>query len=317
MSELDVLHRNKSKYGEIENDFLNTYEYTPTVSFNTNKDLPIANVKKEINELIFFTGSINEAIKNFTENNFNCHVLNFANSIYVGGGIEEGAKAQEEELCRTSPMLYNSLQMFSNGTKTIHPATGKKRYNYVDWGKWDTKILYSPRVIFRNEDGRNSTKYELLKTPYFASVITAAAPDMRRKDFSTSEGESIERMIKHIYYCPINARDDIRFNRPYGTWKPDIKGSGLFKSNSVLLSLFPYSKNILILGPWGCGVFINKWSKEVQNEYRRFMAEAFCSVLSKVKKHYDYVCFAFLENDEINRPIFDEVCRKYFTITEV
>lgn len=215
-------------------------------------------------------------------------------------------------------MLYNSLQLFSNGIKTTHPRNGTKRYKYVDWGKWDTKILYSPRVIFRNEDGRNVKKYEPLKIPYVASVITAAAPDMRGRDFTDSDTKSIERMIKHIYYSPINARDDIRLDRPYGSWKPDIKPCSLFKSNSVLSSLFPTKKNILLLGPWGCGAFINdKWSQNIQNDYRRLMAEAFCSVLSKVKKHYDYICFAFLENDKTNRPIFDEVYRKYFTITEI
>lgn len=65
ISELAVLQKNKTTFGEIENNFLNTNEYSPTVIFNTDKNLPIPNVNKEIDGLTFFSGSVNEAIKYF------------------------------------------------------------------------------------------------------------------------------------------------------------------------------------------------------------------------------------------------------------
>lgn len=90
-------------------------------------------------------------------------VLNFANSISQGGGVRIGARAQEEDLCRTST-LYSSL--VSAGA---YPFYDYNRKNDLNEEGSDTAI-YSPHVvIFKDET------YQEIE-PVDVSVVTMAAP---------------------------------------------------------------------------------------------------------------------------------------------
>ena len=86
--------------------------------------------------------------------------LNFANGIHPGGGFLVGAKAQEEELCRSSA-LYQTIiddQMYLAHRK-------RSRSDSTDWA------IYSPDVpVFRTDDGTE------LEQPWLLSFITCAAP---------------------------------------------------------------------------------------------------------------------------------------------
>jgi uncharacterized protein (TIGR02452 family) len=86
--------------------------------------------------------------------------LNFANGIYPGGGFLDGARAQEETLCRSSA-LYQTL-----ADDPMYEEHGKRQLpDSTDWA------IYSPDVpVFRTDDGTE------LQHPWLLSFITCAAP---------------------------------------------------------------------------------------------------------------------------------------------
>ena len=100
-------------------------------------------------------------------------VLNFANAYSPGGGVVNGAMAQEECLCRSSN-LYESLTL------------SYLLRNYYKWNKKNTgdmgtdSVIYSPGVtVFKTDDPIP----EDMDRWFRVDVITCAAPyyDVRRK----------------------------------------------------------------------------------------------------------------------------------------
>lgn len=86
--------------------------------------------------------------------------LNFANGLTPGGGFLNGARAQEEVLCRSSALyqtLINDPMYEAHSQRPLPDST--------DWA------IYSPNVpIFRTDDGTE------LPQPWLLSFITCAAP---------------------------------------------------------------------------------------------------------------------------------------------
>ena len=93
-------------------------------------------------------------------------VLNFANAYRPGGGVKEGAMAQEECLCRSSN-LYEALTipyMIRHYYKWNEKNTGDMSSN---------RIIYSPNVtVFKSDDGYP----ENLEKWFQVDVLTCAAP---------------------------------------------------------------------------------------------------------------------------------------------
>jgi uncharacterized protein (TIGR02452 family) len=86
--------------------------------------------------------------------------LNFANGIHPGGGFLQGARAQEEVLCRSSA-LYQTLV----GDPMYEAHRRRPLPDSTDWS------IYSPDVpVFRMDDGTT------LHQPWLLSFITCAAP---------------------------------------------------------------------------------------------------------------------------------------------
>ncbi|MBP7284652.1 MAG: TIGR02452 family protein [Leptospiraceae bacterium] len=93
----------------------------------------------------------------------NVVVLNFASATNPGGGYLNGARAQEEDLCRTSG-LYPCLTQFLDFYK-FH----RKQNSFL----YSDRMIYSPDVpVFRDD------LMSLQKKIYKISVITSAAPAM-------------------------------------------------------------------------------------------------------------------------------------------
>jgi len=107
--------------------------------------------------------------------------LNFANGVHPGGGFLNGARAQEEVLCRSSA-LYVTLEgdpMYEHHMKRPLPDS-------TDWS------ILSPDVpVFRNDDGTT------LDEPWLLSVITCAAPYAPAIGQPKS-GDLLERRIHRV-----------------------------------------------------------------------------------------------------------------------
>ena len=91
-------------------------------------------------------------------------VMNFANAHRPGGGFLNGARAQEESLCRCST-LYKSIS--SDKAREMYD------YNNTHKSPCDSDyMLLSPNVlVYRSYIG------ELLDDPFWTSVVTVPAPN--------------------------------------------------------------------------------------------------------------------------------------------
>lgn len=242
---------------------------------------PINGRLKSKNCIEFISSSTNQAMQYYTKKYPGCKiaVLNFANSKHPGGGYLKGSFAQEEELCRTSCFLFASLY-------------NMRQKFYQNWGKnWSSKVLYTPNVLFIRNDGcssNNNYDHLPMNELYYSSVITAAAPNLRKAK-KLSDIPSVyeyENIIKQIYYTPIVIFEDAQKADWHKAQIPTI-----------------YHIDILILGAWGCGSFAPPFYKG----YNKFVAERFVNALSQVGGHYKKICFAIPAGE--NHDVFFETFR--------
>lgn len=93
-------------------------------------------------------------------------VLNFANPVHIGGGVRNGARAQEEDLCRQSSLLL-SLES--------REAFKYYKYNRGLQGKMGSDaFILSPKVeIIKDRNG------DFLESPSIVAAITCAAPYLK------------------------------------------------------------------------------------------------------------------------------------------
>lgn len=107
-------------------------------------------------------------------------VLNFANPVNIGGGVYNGARAQEEDLCRRSSLLCS-----------LESAHAARYYQYnrgLETYMGSDAMIFSPRVeVFRDEYG------ELMEEPVVVAVLTCAAPMITHglEDMSEEEYRSL------------------------------------------------------------------------------------------------------------------------------
>ena len=137
-------------------------------------------------------------------------LLNFASARNPGGGFLNGAKAQEEDLCRCST-LY---------------ATLIKHDEYYDTNRNQSSLLYtdyaifSPTVPFFKTRGTG----DYLDRPFYASVITAPAPNTKPYLAKSGDPELLRQCFEQ-------------------RWQ-----------NVMAIAIDTGAPNVL-LGAWGCGAF--------------------------------------------------------------
>jgi uncharacterized protein (TIGR02452 family) len=138
--------------------------------------------------------------------------LNFASARNPGGGFIRGAKAQEEDLARCSALYDCQLTQ-----RPYYDANrNQESLLYTD------HIIYSPDIPFFRDE-----RLDLLNAPFFASIITAPAPNA---------GEFLQR-------------------EPHGYAQVRV---ALERRAGMVLSVAAEEKQrVLVLGAWGCGVFRN------------------------------------------------------------
>ncbi|MDH6112132.1 uncharacterized protein (TIGR02452 family) [Kitasatospora sp. MAP12-15] len=138
-------------------------------------------------------------------------VLNFASARNPGGGYLRGARAQEEDLCRTA-LLYSCLRDAPD-YYAAHRASDDLRYSH--------RVIFSPDVpVIR--DGRG----ELAAQPYEVSFLTSPAPNagqLRRRSASVDVREVLaERAVRVL---AVAARHAVR-ELVLGAW-----GCGVFAND--------------------------------------------------------------------------------------
>ena len=149
---------------------------------------------------------------------FRAAVLNFANAYHPGGGVKNGAMAQEECLCRSSN-LYSALTL---------PYFLR---NYYKWNSRNTgdmgtdAVIWSPGVtVFKTDD---AVPMEMKREDWFqVNVLTCAAPyfDKNKKHPVTME------KLRDVFYHRIR---------------------------NILEVAIANDTDILVLGAFGCGAFNN------------------------------------------------------------
>ncbi|MCQ2335245.1 MAG: TIGR02452 family protein [Paludibacteraceae bacterium] len=177
-------------------------------------------------------------------------VLNFASASNPGGGVTHGSSAQEECLCRCST-LYNCLNTRDmwNRFYTPHRRSGNPLHN--------DDIIYTPDVqVIKDDD------YYLLDVPFSVDVITCAAPNLRERpsnSYNPGEGESV-----HITPAELQAIHERRARR-------------------ILSVAAQHGVEVLILGAFGCGAFMND---------PMVVAQAYKNVLPDFLHHFRTIEFA-------------------------
>lgn len=121
------------------------------------------------------------ASRRLVDNGHRPLALNFANGVHPGGGFLNGARAQEEVLCRSSA-LYSTLV----GDRMYRHHQERPLPDSTDW------VIYSPDVpVFRSDAG------EPLDAPWLLSFVTSAAPYAPRIGQPAS-GDLLQKRIHRI-----------------------------------------------------------------------------------------------------------------------
>ena len=137
-------------------------------------------------------------------------VLNFANPHYAGGGVANGAMAQEECLCRSSN-LYQCLT-----TKVAQEYYYDYNIKHTDYFFSD-KIIYSDKVTVFKDD--SVVPVMMPEEDWFnVSVITCAAPYMAKCsniDYGNLK-EVFKKRIKNIFEVAFDNHVDILILGAFG-----------------------------------------------------------------------------------------------------
>ena len=112
-------------------------------------------------------------------------VLNMANPVHPGGGVRNGARAQEEDLCRKSSLLLS-----------LESRKAEKYYDYnrrLDTRMGSDAMIFTPKVeIIKDENGN------LLDETVIVSVLTCAAPMVSFGKEGMSEKQYQEMVYNRI-----------------------------------------------------------------------------------------------------------------------
>ena len=151
-------------------------------------------------------------------------VLNFASSTSPGGGVVNGASAQEECLCRVST-LYPCLTTQAACDQFYGPHRAAHNPLHND------DIIYTKDVVVLKDDD-----YRPLSAPFRVDVITCAAPNLREKTsnrYNRNDGDAV-----HI--------------SPERLLELHLK-----RARKILAVAAANKAEVLILGAFGCGAFRN------------------------------------------------------------
>ena len=145
-------------------------------------------------------------------------VLNFANAFHPGGGVRNGANAQEEDLCRKSSLLFSLESM---------QARRYYNYNFKQMTNFGTDgVIITPRVeIIRGDDN------ELLEESIVVAVMTCAAPNIADGIADMTQEEYEDLIYSRIMRMLLVAASRGYKNLVLGAW-----GCGAFCNDAKTIS---------------------------------------------------------------------------------
>lgn len=194
-------------------------------------------------------------------------VLNFASATNPGGGVDKGASAQEECLCRCST-LYKCLN--TEGMKEVfynpHRKTGTPLHN--------DDIIYTPGVSVIKNDSYNS-----LFVHSKVNVITCAAPNLRitpTNAYNHENGEGIKVSDDELYQIHKE------------------------RARKILACAAVHGNETVILGAFGCGAFKNP-PAIVARAYRDVINEQFLYNFSNIE------FAVYCSHDDTNFRVFEQI----------
>ena len=200
-------------------------------------------------------------------------LLNFASAGHPGGGVEGGARAQEETICRRST-LTRSIFSFDKYYAHRYGYEHRSGNNYPIAQSLNYSVIYSPAVTVFREAGPD---YTLMEEPFKVAVITNAALNM-------------------------NGRFSIRLTAD-GHIPEDGKVVTSNKIRTILRLGLLKGHDSLVLGAFGCGAFRTP-PREMAQLFKEVIAE------DEFKDRYRLITFAILSdhNDPSrNYAAFEEV----------
>jgi len=177
-----------------------------------------------------------ETAEIFVKAGLNPCVLNLASGYNPGGGVTNGAGAQEENIFRRTN-LFLSLYQFASYAEEYSIKKHTKSYplNKKTGGIYSTDI-----TVFR---GSEKNGYCLLKNPYNVSFVTVSAiskPDLIKKKDRLYIADSLVEPTKE-------------------------------KNRTILRIAGKYNHECLVLGAFGCGAYANP-----PNHMAQLFNEVFC-----------------------------------------
>lgn len=145
-------------------------------------------------------------------------VLNLANPVHPGGGVRNGAKAQEEDLCRKSSLLLS----LESGHAAKYYEYNRKLHSYMG----SDAMMFTPEVeIIRDEDGN------LLDETVTVAVLTCAAP-MVTQGMEGMSGDAYQDMVCHRIMGMLKCAAYFGYkNLVLGAW-----GCGAFGNDAHMMS---------------------------------------------------------------------------------
>jgi hypothetical protein len=200
----------------------------------------------------------------------NVSVLNMANEWNCGGGWSVMRGSQEEYIFRNSTLPFSlwkrrqekqdGFRPWEAGTKVLGPALSDPKERWYPFQPYGG--IYSvPVEVFAIEDEKLSNSKQ---EPFLISVLTNAAPDLRRKS---------EEMMK--------------------TYDQDLRN----KLRTIFFMAIENNADCLVLGAHGCGAFVNK-PEVVANAFAEVIQEI-CSGCESVDQFpFKKIDFAIIKSKE-------------------
>jgi uncharacterized protein (TIGR02452 family) len=186
-------------------------------------------------------------------------VLNFASAGHPGGGVQTGARAQEETICRRSTLTRSIFSMDAKyASQYGYPLFDGNHYPLTT--SLDFSMIYSPEVTVFRGAGQD---YTLMEQPFNIAVITNAALNLR-------------------------GRHSMRLT-PDGHMPDEAKDITRNKIRAILRVGLVKGHDSLVLGAFGCGAFCNP-PQEMAQLFKEVMEE------SEFKDRYRLILFAILSD---------------------